>query len=373
MPVQVIHASREVPFDVVDLSLAGAGRDATVEQLLRERIARPFDLSTDVLIRATLIKLSADEHVLLLESHHIAFDGWSRDILFRELDAFYTEFVSGQAASLPALLIQYADFGIWQREQLAGERLERLIGYWREALADAPLTLDLPSDRARQARPSFDSASILFRVEQDVTERASALARANNATLYMVLLSTYMAVLQRWTGQSDVLVGSPVAGRARPETEGLIGYFANTVVQRGRFSSDPSFLELLRGVRDSTLGAFDHQEIPFERLVLELAGAQDAARSPIFQVVFTQLGVQGNQRAMLGDVKRSGQAFAVDMGVTQGFDLTSPVLAASNGRGTHATLPHGSFQRRRRRAVRERFPQHPRPCPCTAGPARVGH
>ncbi len=329
-PVQVIHNARTVQLEQLDYT---GKSEADVERVLRDRMSRPFDLGNDLLIRATLIRTAPNEYALLLESHHIAFDGWSRDILFRELDAFYRQFAKGETANLPALPIQYADFAIWQREQLSGDRLNALISHWRSALDGAPFTLDLPSDRERGGRPSFDSASVLFRLEPFTVDGAVALARANNATLYMVLLTAYMAVLQRWSGQSDVLVGSPVAGRARMETEGLIGYFANTIVQRGRFSTDPTFAELLASVKESSLSAFDHQEIPFERLVQELAGTQDAARSPIFQVVFTQMGVQSGQAPTLGDVAM--QTFAVDLGVTK-FDLT--LLFSQRPEGVELTL-----------------------------------
>jgi amino acid adenylation domain-containing protein len=333
--VQYVHEPRPVPFEMVDLSTGPAAtRDAAAERVARARIDRPFDLRRDLLLRATLIRLAQDEHVLLVESHHIAFDGWSRDIFFREFDAFYRSFTGGASADLPALPIQYVDFAIWQREQLAGARLEELLAYWRTALQDAALTLDLPGDLPRPARPGFDGATVTLQLDPEFARRLTATARAHGATLYMTLLAAYMTVLQRYTGQDDVLVGSPVAGRARPETEPLIGYFANTVVQRGHFADDPTFATLLDRVRDSTLGAYDHQDVPFERLVLDIVKNQDAARSPIFQVVFTQLGVaQEGVNPTLGDIAMEG--FAVDAGSTK-FDIT--LLFSEQASGVHLAL-----------------------------------
>jgi amino acid adenylation domain-containing protein len=319
---QAVHAHRAVPFEVVDVSNApAADRGAAAERAARERMNRPFDLSRDVLLRATLIRLAPDDHVLLLESHHIAFDGWSRDILFRELDTAYRAFVAGAAPSFPDLPIQYADFAIWQREHLSGDRMRDLLGYWRTALEGASLTLDLPLDRPRPPRPGFDGATTTLQLDPAFVDALSERARAHGATLYMMLLAAYMTVLHRYSGQDDILVGSPVGGRSRPETEQLIGYFANTVVQRGRFANDPSFADVLASVRESSLGAYDHQDVPFERLVLELGGARDAARSPVFQVVFTQMGVADEESGQpkLGDLTVEG--FAVDAGATK-FDIT---------------------------------------------------
>ncbi len=317
---QTIHAPRAVPIEIVDVSQhPAADREAAAERIARQRMERPFDLSRDSVLRATLVRLAPADHVLLLESHHIAFDGWSRNILFRELDVAYRAFSSGAAPSLPDLPIQYADFSIWQREQLAGQRLEGLLAYWRSALAGASLTLELPHDRGRTERPGFDGTTAQLQLEPALVDALTALARSHGATLYMVLLAGYMTVLARYSAQDDVLVGSPVLGRPRPETEPLIGYFANTVVQRGHFADDPSFATLLGRVRESTLGAYDHQDVPFERLVLELEGHRDASRSPIFQVVFTQLMGAEESSPILGDV--SMEPFAFDATTTK-FDLT---------------------------------------------------
>jgi amino acid adenylation domain-containing protein len=319
--VQVVHPPRPVDFTVVDLTtLPEARRAAEAERLVLERARRPFDLTRDPLLRVAVLRLSATEHVLHVDSHHIAFDGWSRDILFRELSALYREAAGGAPAALAALPIQYADYAIWEREHLTGERLERLLGYWRRELGDARFVLDLPTDFPRPAVPGTGGITERITIEPAMLARIKQLGVRHDATLYMVLLAAYATVLHRYTGQPDVLVGSPSAGRSRSETEGLIGYFANTMVQRARFASDPTFAELLAQLRGSALGAFDHQEIPFEKLVLELQGGQQLSHSPLFQVVFTQLGGAGEQGPVrLGDAEI--RPFGVEDGTTK-FDLT---------------------------------------------------
>jgi amino acid adenylation domain-containing protein len=319
--VQVVHAPRPVDFTSIDLrDRSIADRAAEAERLVRERARLPFDLSKDQLMRVAVIRLDEQEHVLHIDSHHIAFDGWSRDILFRELAALYAEHAGGASAGLPELPIQYADYAIWEREHLAGDRLERLLGYWRRELGDADFVLQLPTDYPRPSVPGF--GGITERLAFSAQELASikALGRAHDATLYMTLLAAYATVLHRYTGQSSVLVGSPSAGRSRSETHGLIGYFANTIVQRARFTNDPTFGELLDQVRESALGAFDHQEIPFEKLVLELQRGQQLSHSPLFQVVFTMLGGgESAGAARIGEAEV--QAFGAEDGTTK-FDLT---------------------------------------------------
>jgi amino acid adenylation domain-containing protein len=319
--VQAVHDPRPVDFTVVDLTtLPDARRAAEADRLVLEQARRPFDLAHDHLLRVVVLRLADTEHVLHVDSHHIAFDGWSRDILFRELSALYREAAGGAHAALPALPIQYADYAIWEREHLTGERLERLLGYWRRELGDARFVLELPTDFVRPAVPGTGGITERITIESALLARIKQLGVRHDATLYMVLLAAYATVLHRYTGQPDVLVGSPSAGRSRAETEGLIGYFANTMVQRARFASDPTFAELLVQLRESALGAFDHQEIPFEKLVLELQGGQQLSHSPLFQVVFTQLGGTGESGPVrLGDAEI--RPFGVEDGTTK-FDLT---------------------------------------------------
>jgi len=320
--VQVVNAPRPLTFQFVDVSDRDeAAREREAERIALEQARKPFDLARDQILRVTLIRLAERDHVLHIDSHHIAFDGWSRDILFRELSALYRERTGGAPAALPELPIQYADYAIWEREQLAGARLESLLGYWRNQLGDAGFVLELPTDFPRPTVPGVGGITERITIEPALLARLKELGVAHDATLYMTLLAAYTTVLHRYTGQPDVLVGSPSAGRSRPETEGLIGYFANTMVQRARFAADPSFGELLDQLRESALGAYDHQDIPFEKLVLELQGGQQLSHSPLFQVVFTQLGGGGGDGSpvRLGDAEIA--PFGVEDGTTK-FDLT---------------------------------------------------
>ena len=319
--VQVVHPPRPADFTLVELGDRSAeSRMDEARRIVAEQAKRPFDLSRDPQLRVTLIRLDDREHVLHIDSHHIAFDGWSREILFRDLAALYREAAGGAPATLPELPIQYADYAIWEREHLAGERLERLLGYWRQQLGDADFVLELPTDYPRPAVPGVGGVTERITIGPELLARVKQLGVAHDATLYMVLLAAYATVLHRYTGQPDVLVGSPSAGRSRPETEGLIGYFANTMVQRARFASDPTFAELLDQLRESALGAYEHQEIPFEKLVLELQGGQQLTHSPLFQVVFTMLGGTGDSGPpALGDAEL--RPFGVEDGSTK-FDLT---------------------------------------------------
>ena len=318
--VQVIHAPGAFAMPVVDLrDRAPGARDAEAEQLVRTWASTPFDLSSDVLLRAALVRLSDDESVLHTDTHHIASDGWSRDVLFRDLMAYYQAFVAGVQPELPALPIQFADYAIWERQQLAGAPLEQLLDYWRGELGGADYVLELPTDLPRPAVPGLRGTTSAITFAPAFVDEIRALGRRYDATLYMTLLAAYQTVLHRYTGQDDVLVGSPIAGRARPETEGLIGYFANTIVQRGRFAADPTFGELLAQVRESALGNFDHQAIPFEKLVLELQGRQHLSHSPLFQVVFTQLAGGEETVGHFGALEM--RSFGFDTGATK-FDLT---------------------------------------------------
>jgi hypothetical protein len=318
--VQVIHAPRPVPFDVVDLgALAPEAREAEALRIVAERSARPFDLGADLLLRVTLLRMSDLDHVLLFESHHIAFDGWSRDIVFRELAELYEANLAGREPELPPLPIQYADFAIWQREQLQGDALESLLGYWRAELGDAEHVLRLPTDFPRPSFSRYEGLAREVLLPASLRDDIRRLGQRHDATPYMVVLAAYAAVLHRYTGQPDVLVGSPIAGRARPETHDLIGYFANTIVQRARFADDPTFGELLARLRESALGAYDHQDVPFEKLVLHLEGQVASGRSPLFQVVFTQIDISEAPAPRMGDIELGG--FALDMATTK-FDLT---------------------------------------------------
>jgi amino acid adenylation domain-containing protein len=260
------------------------GREA--EALARSEAMRPFDLERGPLLRASLLRLSSEEHVLLLSMHHIISDGWSMGVLVREAVALYKAYSEGREASLPELAIQYADYAVWQRRWLTGEVLERQLSYWREQLTGAPPALELPTDRARPATPSYRGAMESLSLPSDITESLKAFSRDESATLFMTLLAGFKALLYRYTGQADIVIGTPVAGRNQAEVENLIGFFVNTLALRTDLSGNPSFRELLRRVREVAFGAYAHQDLPFEKVVEELQPERNAGRAPLIRAMF---------------------------------------------------------------------------------------
>src|SRR5215217_1019388 len=286
-PVQVIAPFGGFTLRLDDLSgLADADREVEVRRRAGEEAARPFDLSAGPLFRAALLRLGEEDHVLLLSMHHIVSDGWSTGVLFRELSALYAAYLAGRESPLPELPVQYADYAVWQREQLAGEVLDRQLAYWKERLAGAPELLELPTDHPRPAVQTYRGATVLVELSLQLLERLQALGQSEGATLYMVLLGAFQVLLGKYAGSEDVVVGTPIAGRTRRETEELIGFFVNTLVLRTDLSGNPSFRETLRRVREVTLGAYAHQEVPFEKLVAELQPERSLSHSPLFQVMF---------------------------------------------------------------------------------------
>ncbi|HEV3052085.1 MAG TPA: condensation domain-containing protein, partial [Longimicrobium sp.] len=232
-PVQVIAPFGEFALPVEDLSgLGEADREAAVKRRTGEEVRRGFDLSAGPLFRAALLRLSEEDHVLLLTMHHIVSDGWSIGVLFRELSALYEAYREGRGSPLPELAVQYADYAVWQREQLAGEALERQLAYWRERLAGAPELLELPTDHPRPAVQTYRGAAVPVALPLELLERLQSLARSEEATLYMVLLAAFQVLLSKYSGSDDIVVGSPIAGRTRKEMEELIGFFVNTLVLR---------------------------------------------------------------------------------------------------------------------------------------------
>jgi len=278
-----------LPFSLarVDLStVAKEQRESTVQQLAREEAQRPFDLACGPLFRATLLHLAENEHVLLLTMHHIISDRWSMEIFFWELGTLYTAFSAHQPSPLPDLSIQYADLAIWQRQRLQGEALDQQLAYWRQQLADAPRLLELPTDRPRPPTQAHRGAHQHTFFPNPLTRALHELSRREGATLFMTLLAAFQILLARYTGQDDIVVGSPTANRTRVETEELIGFFVNMLVLRTNLSGDPTFRELLQRVREVALGAYARQELPFEKLVEELRPERTLNHSPLFQVVF---------------------------------------------------------------------------------------
>ncbi|MFJ6798045.1 amino acid adenylation domain-containing protein [Streptomyces sp. NPDC091268] len=308
-------APAEVPLAVRDL--AGAPDvEAAVRAHVLEEVRHCFDLAAEHALRVSLVRLGPEEHVLVLAMHHIATDGWSTDILTRELVELYRAEAAGRAPVLPELAVQYADFALWQRGYLTGEVLERQLSYWRERLAGAA-TLDFPADRPRPAEPTRAGATLTELLPPDLQEALHRTARSERATLLTVVLAAFTAVMSRHTGQDDIVLGSVFSGRTRPEVENLIGFFSNTLVLRTSTEGDPTFRELLRRTGETVMGAHFNQDLPFGTLVDELAPERDPSRNPLFQTCFTlQNGAAGEARA--GEL--SAEPYPVDPGTAR-FDL----------------------------------------------------
>jgi amino acid adenylation domain-containing protein len=335
--VQVIVPFAGFALPVEDLSkLGGTAREAEVRRRAREHAARPFDLAEGPLLRAALLRLSREEHVLLLCIHHIVFDGWSSGVLVRELSALYAAYRDGAASPLAEPPVQYADYAVWQREQLRGEVLDRQIGYWKERLAGAPALLELPTDRPRPPVQSHRGARETFELPRALLDQLQALGRSEGATLYMVMLGAFQLLLSKYSGSDDIVVGSPIAGRTRREVEELIGFFANTLVLRTDLSADPTFRELLGRVREGTLGAYEHQEVPFERLVAELQPERSLSHAPVFQVMFTLQNVDRSGSGLAG-LRMEGVGAEME---TAKVDLS--LTAIPHDGGVHGVLEYST-------------------------------
>ena len=298
---QIIAPQRNWRLSVVDLQyLPLTEKEIARERLTQQLALQPFDLATEALLRATLVVFSGTEQVLNVCMHHVVSDGWSIGVLVSELTALYNAYSQGSASPLLPLPIQYADFAIWQRQWLAGEILQSQLSYWVEQLQDAPTFLPLPTDRPRRAVQTFAGSYVEFGLSMELTQRLTKLSQEQGVTLFMILLAAFDILLYRYTGQADILVGSPIANRERSETEGLIGFFVNTLVLRTDVSDDPSFKELLPRVRSMALDAYTHQDLPFEMLVEALQPERDLSHTPLFQVMFAL------QNAPMSSVKLTG-------------------------------------------------------------------
>ena len=291
-PLQRVAAALELEMTVVDLEpLPAADREARALQLAREEARSGFDLARGPLIRTRLLRLGPDDHVFLLTMHHIICDGWSMQVFFNELKTLYASFCARQPSPLPALRIQYTDFAVWQRNWLQGTVLDDQLAYWRTQLANLP-PLELPTDRHRPAIPSFVGGREVLRVSTAAWQALERLCEREGVTAFMGLLAAFQTLLFRYSGQEDIAVGSPIANRNRAEVEGLIGFFVNTLVLRTDLSGNPTFQELLARVREVALGAYNHQDLPFEKLVEELQPERDLSRNPLFQATFQLLSVR---------------------------------------------------------------------------------
>jgi amino acid adenylation domain-containing protein len=287
VPTQIIAPVQVIALPLIDLGdLSEGSREQEAHRLAYEEARRPFNLATGPLVRATLIRLSREQHVLLLTMHHIISDGWSKGLLVKELTELYDAYLNGRPYRLPKLQAQYADYAVWQRQWLEGEVLDSQVDYWKEQLGGSLPVLELPTDYTRPATRKYSGASKEVAIAAEVTNQLRALCREEGATVFMALLAAYKLLLSRYSQQQEIVVGTPIAGRNRPEIENLIGFFVNTLALRTDLSGDPSFRELLGRVRAAALGAYTNQDLPFEKLVEVLQPERSMNRAPLFQAMF---------------------------------------------------------------------------------------
>ena len=286
-PAQIIHPQFRIPIDVIDLGdVAAAERWSEAIAQVTKEAWQPFNMEEGPLLRALLLRLDDDDHLSILTMHHIISDAWSRTVLVEEISALYDAYLHERTSPLAELAIQYADFAEWQQQWLTGDVLENQLTYWREQLEGAPPALHLPTDYPRPAIQTHRGATQAINLAPPIAQALKELSREENATLFMTLLAGFKALLYHYTGQTDIVVGTPVAGRNQAETEKLIGFFVNTLALRTDVSDEPSFRELVQRVQEVALGAFAHQELPFEKLVEELKPERSLSYTPLFQVVF---------------------------------------------------------------------------------------
>ena len=341
-PVQLIAPAQRLSLPLTDLTaLPPDARAAAAQRLAQADAQRPFDLRAGPLLRVGLVRLAAETHLQLLTIHHIVADGWSVGVLVGELSAAYAAYAAGGEPSLPELPIQYADYAEWQRTWLTGARLEAQLAYWKEQLAGAPSLLELPADRPRPAMLSPRGGSRSRLLPAALIAAAKALAQQEGATLFMTLLAGFYVLLHRYRGQEDLCVGTPVAGRTRPELEPLIGCFINTLVLRADLRGEPTFRTLLQHVRDITLSAFAHQDAPFELVVDAVQPERDLSRTPLFQVMFILQNTPTGAADGAGTGLRVEQ-LDVDSG-TATFDLTLSLAEQRDGLDTSAEFSADLF------------------------------
>ncbi|HYO67456.1 MAG TPA: amino acid adenylation domain-containing protein, partial [Archangium sp.] len=329
VPFQVIAPASSWRLEVTELGhLPASEREAEAMRLAHEDARQPFDLARGPLLRTKLLRLTAREHLLLVTMHHIVSDGWSLAVLIREVVTLYAAFSAGRPSPLPELPIQYMDFAAWQRDWLQGEVLDQQLGYWRKQLDGAPPTLELPTDRPRTPDARNPGASLKVELPPRLMQGLKALCQHEGATLFMGLLAGLQTVLARYSGQDDICVGAPIAGRTQAQTEELIGFFVNTLVLRTRLDGNPTFRELLGRVKDVTLGAYAHQDVPFEKLVEVLQPPrQQLGRTPFFQVA---LGLLNTPTAELSMPGLSIQPLPLDSGTAR-FDLSLSLSESAQG------------------------------------------
>jgi acyl carrier protein len=288
-PVQIIAPKLTIELPVMDLSGMGdLRREEEAQRIVQQETDRGFDLARDPMLRALLLRLAETEHVLFMNMHHIASDGWSSGVMLNDLCSFYGAAVAGGPAPLPSLAIQYADYSFWQRQWLQGEVLEKQLGYWKAQLAGAPAVLALPTDQARPPVQTYRGAMLETTVPKGITEGLKALGRQQGATMFMTMLAGFECLMHYSTGQSDIVLGTDLANRTSVESEALIGFFVNLLPLRVDVSGDPTFVELMGRVREVSLNAYAHQDVPFDKLVEELKPERNLSYSPLVQVLFVQ-------------------------------------------------------------------------------------
>lgn len=333
-PVQVIHEPSPFDLQVIDFTHVAEGdRAIAAERFFLEQARRHFDIANELQLRGHLLRFGAEDHVLVLVTHHIASDGWSKGVMFRELTSAYAAISAGNIPALPALQVQYGDFAQWQRTEVEGGSLSDHLEFWHERLAEPLPTLELPTDFSRPAAPGFEGGREMIIIPREELARLREAGLEYGATLYMVLLAAYHTVLHHYSGQNDILTGSPTASRNLPQVEGLIGYFANTLAMRTNFDGDPTLGELLERVSENAIGAYEHEDVPFEKLVLELRDKQQApSHAPLFTCVLTMEDTLSDELA-LGAAQV--ETLAIDFGMAK-FDLT--LLVAEQAEGLRLAL-----------------------------------
>jgi amino acid adenylation domain-containing protein len=324
-PVQVIHAKSRSAFSLIDLQgLTQEQREKAAQRLISQEAQHPCNLTKGPLLRPSVVRMGKQEHVVLLTLHHIITDGWSNDILARELFTLYRAYSAGHAAALAPLPIQYTDYALWQQRWLQGERLEKQLAYWRKQLADVP-PLALPTDHARPAVQTLRGATQTRLVPAEILEQLQTLSQQEGVTMFMLLLAAFQVLLLRYTGQSDISVGIPIANRTRAEIAGVVGLFVNTLVMRGDLAGNPTFQQFLSGVREVALQAYAHQDVPFEKVVEVLQPERDLSRSPLFQVMLVLQEGAAKQR------EPETEARLLQPASSSKFDLTLSLTPTAAG------------------------------------------
>src|SRR5215213_8237694 len=328
-PMQFVAPTLELSLAPVDLEpLPRAEREAEALRRVLEDVSAPFDLERGPLVRAGLLRLGATEHVFYLNMHHSITDRWSADIIEQDIGALYYSFLQGQPPSLPELPIQFVDYAVWQRERMRGEIYQAQLAYWKKQLGGAPFVLELPADNPRPSVQTFRGERVYFRLRKALLEALRELSREEGATMYMTLMAAYKLLLYRYTGQEDMLVGCSIANRDRPETQNMVGFLLNLLVLRTDMSGNPTFRELLARERETALGAYAHQDLPFGKLVQELRPTQDPSLNPVAQAAFIYLDFP--ELKTMESMGLEVTPLVIDNGASR-FDLTLALTETDDG------------------------------------------